>query len=96
MQRALVAALDHAYCLEGDDVSWLERVTASLAAALDTGQGIHAFIADLRDPAAFRLHTPIAVGLQPSWESRWYEDWWQGSRGCWSGAGSGSGTVFKL
>ncbi len=77
MRRAVIEALDHAYRFDGDDASWLTRLTEALVPVLDTGHGVHAFLVDVRDPNAFRLHTPISVGLDRRWESRWYEDWWQ-------------------
>ncbi len=73
----VLAALDVAYRLDGDDATWLLRVTEALRPALDVGYGMHAFFIDATDPDAVGLFEPISVGLAADWEARWRDDWWQ-------------------
>lgn len=75
-ESELIAALDRAYRFDGDDASWLEELTATLSDLLDGREGLHAFLVDISDAAAPKLHTPVAVGLRDDWARRWEDDWW--------------------
>lgn len=74
----ILTALERAYGLDvPDDDAWLRAVAEALRPVLDSGHGIHAFLIDAGDPDTVRLSTPVGVGLDPDWEARWPDDWWE-------------------
>lgn len=63
MRTSILAIVEAAYRLDGDEYGWLSRVTHASLALLDNGLGLISFFYDMRRASADWLDEPIAANI---------------------------------
>jgi DNA-binding CsgD family transcriptional regulator len=69
MAEDVLDVLEAAYRLEGDDRSWLDRVSRAVRAQIDPRHvGVFAFFYELTSEGVVRVHTPLTYDVLPPYD----------------------------